>query len=320
MFGEEIVTDRNDIGILHEKTQLDRALQYCLPIVCTFTLLITSVNLWVLLQRELRNRPSNFIYTNMLILDLIIIAGGICVEISIRNHGNASKIADNIFDVIYQIAFYSGIVMLLGLGVCRVMSMKTTATFYVQYGIKTACIFVVIAWLFGITLSVLRKTVLKHNTAMLASNVSLYIVLSVSTMAINLYILVKIILARGHLDQNIFRRASKTALMLFLNSAIWNIMYVVRCISFLVILIGSGKTYAECSNYPWIWRILFCGFVQDQEVRHVMEVTFLVQSLGNNLILITQPDSKIILTYVWGRIREAFSNLNMSDGYEQFYD
>ncbi|KAL5263220.1 hypothetical protein ACHWQZ_G008563 [Mnemiopsis leidyi] len=320
MFEEERVEDQADDGVFHEQTQLDTALQYCLPIVCTLTLPITCVNLWVLLQKELRRRPSHFLYTNMLILDLIIIVGGICIEISIRNHGNVSKVADGIFDVIYQIAFYSGIVMLLGLGVCRVMSMKTTATFYVQNGIKTAGIFVLIAWTLGITLSVSRKTVLKDNTVMLVSNVSLYIILSVSTMAINLYILVKIIQARGHLDQRIFRQASKAALMLFLNSAIWNTLYVVRCVSFLVILIESGKTYYDCSEYPWIMRILFCGFVRDKEVRHVVEVTFLAQSLGNNLILITQPESKVILTYVWGRIREAFSNLNMSEGYDQFYD
>lgn len=294
-----------------------KVIQFCLPIVCLITLIITSINLWILLQKELRRRPSHFIYTNMLFLDLITIFGGVCIEISISTCGQISQNADNLFDVIYQISFYSGVLMLFGLGVCRILSMKTTAGFYVEFGIKIAYGFVIGSWLLGCFIGVLRKTILKTSKLMVVSNVSLFVFLSLTAIIINLYILVKILSVKGQIAQRTYKQASKTALLLFLNAAIWNIAYVIRCISFLVIIIRTGKMNIACSDHPWIWRMLFCGFVQDHEVRHVVEFVFLAESLGNNLILLTQPESRAILKYAWRQVREAmFDFQNSNQGYE----
>ena len=152
---------------------------------------------------------------------------------------------------------------------------------------------------------------------MVVSNVSVFVLLSVSTIVINLYILVRVLSVKSQIAQETYRQASKTALLLFLNSVIWNTAYVIRCISFLVIIIKTGKMNIDCSDHPWVWRMLFCGIVQDHEVRHVVELLFLAESLGNNLILITQAESRLILTYLWGQIREVISLQNTNQDYDQ---
>ena len=306
---------------ISNKSQIHRYLEYCLPEVCTISLIITSINLWILLQNDLRRRPSHFIYTNMLLLDLITIAGGICIEISISTHGKVSDDADDCFDIIYHLKFYSGVTMLLGLGVCRVLSLKTSATFYVEFGIKLANGFVISSWFLGFIISILRKTLLQTSEIMVVSNLALFVLLSLSTIVLNLYILVKIILARERISQETYRQASKTALLLFMNAAIWNTVYVIRCIVFLVNLATTGEMGFDCSNLALVWRILLCGFVKDQEARHVVEIMFLAESLGNNLILITQPESRVMLKYVWRQFRDAVSQrFNTNHGYEQICD
>lgn len=303
---------------LEEKYRLDHVIyRWSLGTISMVVLVLTSVNLWLMLQKELQRRPSYFLYTNMLVVNLLTVIGGVCIEVEMLTRGKPSHDAASYFDIIYQVYFYSGILMLLGLGVCRVLSMKLSAVLYIEVGINVAYSFVIASWMLGIFVGVSRVTRLKSNFLLVICCVSIFVILSLLTTVINVYILIKIIQARHQLAQGIYRQAAKTAFTIFLNYAFWNTAYMIRCISFFVVVIRTGKINDDCTDRPWLFRLLLCGFVEDHRVRHVVELMFLIESLINNLILITQPESRAVLRCVWSFVRSMASVSRNYQGYQR---
>lgn len=300
----------------------DTIVKYALPVLTVLVLLITCLNLWLIFQYDISSRPSHLLYCNMLVLDLIIVVGGVCSEISILSgDSKITHFADTCYDVIYQMPFYTGILQLLGLGICRLFSLLSSATFFLDNRMHVAKVVAGFSWVFGGCVTVFRFTVLKTNTYMIVSNVVFFLLVSLTVITINLYILVKVIQVQAHLAQERFREVARLALLLFINGAVWNVFYDIRCISFLVIYFKSGNNFIDgCQDENWVYRMLFCGFIEDHLARHVICVTFLLDALGNNIILITQRENCNILKHVYYEIKRLVSLQLEDNNYEYAYE
>ena len=284
----------------------DRILQYILPVAYVIILTLTVVNIKLLLQQDAFAKPSHFLYLNMLILDLTVASGGICAHISIETDGKTSKRSEFCLDVIFILNLYSGVLLLLGLGICRVISIKSGVFFYIEHGLKISRWLVFIAWTEGFLTACLRATFFREKTIFIVINNGIFIIAAITTIFINLYILINVRSTRGRIGQIVYERAAKTALLLFLNASFWHALYVIRDVAILYVLATTGELSVDCTSENWMKRIIICGFIRDSTVRHLLQFIFILESLCNNLILLYQQESRVLISNKWHQITNYF--------------
>ena len=303
-----------------------------IPPVGSLVLLLTLLNIILTVQQGMSARPILKLYLNHLFIDLL----GIASNCALLAHVYAET-PPQWFDNLMLASFYSSITVFAGVSMVRLFIFMRGLPVHPQRIIHVA---IACSWLVTISFLVVRFIfkVPNYDThpALSSAHSSIVILIGLGTLAINLFILVKLKLHEREMNRhngdgasatddstvnhssssrespneptveevpppepiNLQQRAAnKTALMLFVNNFVSSLYFL--CLNlYLLGLYSSGGSCKAPRNTSSVEYCVFF-FVCTISGSHKLQLLFLlVQSLGNNLIILLQSRSKEVI-YGW---------------------
>ena len=295
------------------KTYTNLFLQYFLPTITAINIPLSLTNFIVFLNTGFLNSPSNLIYFNLVIVDLLNSAVGIKISVNLwndRDHNSATfwgEKTQTFSKYIYNFTFDTNIMLVFGLSLIRVLWTEMSALHVLRRLKVVSGVTVFFAYVYG-TLSCfnryhlekharLRPRLLFPTGGIEAKDIfQCYVIFSIVYMCI--YTQARIWLNKSLVRYRMFLAASKGSLIVTLN--------VVVSYSYYILMIGireyhklPGNNEFTCpgdkvnedtgDEYWTVTDLLLCDELY-------LSVTFMCfQCTINSLILLFQRQSRRFL-------------------------
>ena len=271
--------------------KLGAALNVLVPVLSALVFLLILINTYIIGMQNISQKPSLRIYLNLLTIDFVTVLGGLCLVIHLKYEWS---LASALFNTANWTTFYNSLFLFFSLAVVRILIVKGKIQ---TNGTRVAVIMIAGSWITTIFIVTAHRMASfpdyeKYPIPSAIQSI-LILLIGVSTLVMNFYI-VFLTLRTSTLHPS---RASAniTAILLFSNCFL--------CILFPLVVSGYFlKLYFSGETCPDPDAILswFNFFVCTGEGRHYLELVFLlVQSVGNNLIMLLQRNSRHELRVLW---------------------
>ena len=288
------------------ETSVNYFLGYFLPVVTGITIPLVMTNLAVFLNTGILNSPSNLIYFNLVIMDLLNSVVGIMVSIDLA-HINRNKLANPwhkehlISSYIFDLAFDARIFLVLGLCIIKVLwtemsaldviknlKMFSVATVVVSYVASILCF--LIAFLFEKRDGTFKLFSSKFVEVMDVAES----VLIITILIMSCYTKVMIRLNKSRINQSKYKLALKHSFLISLNFFFSYSYHIAHCTARFYFM-KKWKNNLKCETVHG-WKILVCDELY-------LGVSFMcTHSLVNSLILLWQVrHSWLTVLFYFGR-------------------
>lgn len=232
-------------------------------------------NIYVLLRQDAFHRASHFIYLNILLMDALNAIGGILWASFLETHEHVKAWYDALR--MFRVMFKGEIILLFGLSIVRLLALKLSTALIIDKLKYVAYTSSALAWTVGIGLLIYRDLVKLTWQNYLGTNLC-FLLIVIITAGFYLYIVISI----AQNDQSeLYARANKTACLIFLSFVFAYIYFTFAYCYFIYIIIEKKR---RCSPRTWL------GVFGCWSTSQVGLGFMLMQSLANNLILITQDE------------------------------
>ena len=260
-------------------------LQYLLPPLYVLVFCLFSLNSFIIfvLGRQVAGRPSLRIYITLLFIDLVVVTAGVALSVHFKYQ---TKLSLEYFDHAIWISYYGGLILFFGIALMRIIVIR--ARNHVN-GVRIANILIAVSCTGTLAIFVAHSTMkfpdYKNYPVPSAVQAVLIIFLGLSTLLMNLYILLTVLQHQETIRANHHSSANLTAVLLFADCFICSIFALGVNSYFFYFFV----TKQSCKPQPESWKdFILCT----KAGRHYTElVCLLIQSLGNNVILLLQRDS-----------------------------
>ena len=275
------------------EAKFNAVLEVLLPALTTLVCLLLLLNTYIIGQQNIQLRPSLRIYLNLLAIDFVTVIGGVALTIHLYcKWGFASKVIDNS----NWITFYNNVILFLCLAVVRILIMRG----YLQSdGTRVALTMIAIPWLITFLIITINNTTsfpdytkYPRPSAILSL---LILVVGISTLVMNLYIVAVTIYTRINLRAQ--ASANLTAILLFTNHFLCS-LYPLTVNGYFLCLYFTGGDCKDPDNiYHWS-NFFICTKSGSDGLELVL---LLVQAVGNNVIMLLHKNSRTTLKILWQR-------------------
>ena len=213
--------------------KLQHILLYFLPVLCAVVLPLSALNIYLIVMQNSPIRPSYLLYANLLLSDILTITGGISLVVHFKTGSSASIWW---FNNMIWLSFYTGVSILFGLVLIRIIAVQLGALKWLAYGYKLAKVVVTLSWVSGIFVTLLHDTITFSKIGSVVKDVAIIAVV-VPTCLMNLYVWAT--LRRVSNRNRSFQQASRVALLLFLNF-LFCYAYFTSCYLFYIYTVITG--------------------------------------------------------------------------------
>ena len=273
-------------------------LQYFVP-------LVTGINIIVFVNTGILNSPSNFIYFNLVIMDLLNSAVGVTVSIDMWNdpdhsspdHWGNGTLHELIDGYLYIFILDANIFLVFGLVLIRVLWIRMSALTVIRRLKQISLISVGLAYSLALKSCLYvyfakfpkKKGQFYPDTYIEVSDLTKCLVILI-TISLSVYTQIRIRCYKSQLNESIYRSASWTSFVLTLNLAVSYSYYLV---------VNGARIYGKmkrhnqkkCNNVQWTWIDIFlCDFL------YVGVACMCFNSFVNNLILLWQVSYDLVYT------------------------
>ena len=307
-----------------------KVLKTLIPSVGSVVLILTALNIILTVKQGLKERPILMIYMNHLCIDILIVAsnGALLAHI----YAGASEIW---FDNLMIASFYSSIMVFAVFAIIRFIIFTFGQPQYPQKMIKVA---ISVSWVVTIIFVVVRNyfKIPNYDTRPYISALHSCIVIFVGlgTLVINLYIMIRLKYFERQINRQSVRSqtertsdnatessselpdeapetrlllniqqqnsANKTAIMLFSNNFISSLYFIALNIYLLGLYSTGGSCKAPDDKTASPLYFFVCTISGPHKLEHIF---LLLQSLGNNLVILLQRNSRQMIGWWWLRAR-----------------
>ena len=273
-------------------------LQYYIPILTGLSTPLSFLNLVIFLNIGILNSPSNLIYFNLVIIDLLNSLIGIGVSVvkwrdpaSKEHWGNDTPI-DRVASYLYIFTFDANIFLVFGLTLIRVLWLQMSALSVIRKLNMLSWVAVGLSNLLGMVCCLyahfqksLKKKV-PYPDAFIEAMDLFECVMILITISLSLYTQIRIRCHKSKINTSTYNSASITSFVITLNLAVSYSYYLV---------VNGARIYykpkenndKKCKDTQWTWEDIFlCDSLY-------MGVSFMcLNSLVNSVILLCQVRSK----------------------------
>ena len=286
------------------EASVNTVLQYFMPTLTALSIPLSLINLVVFLKTGIVNSPSNLIYFNLVVMDLLnsVIGVGVSVDMwndadhKSRNHWGNGTLLQRVDCYIFLFTFDANIFLVFGLVLIRVLWLKMSALSVIRKLKIISWIALGFAYFIGVESCVyahfdktLKERVPYPNTYIEATDLIECLVILI-TISLSVYTQIRIRCYKSQLNESIYRSASWTSFVLTLNLAVSYSYYLV---------VNGARIYGKmkrhnqkkCNNVQWTWIDIFlCDFL------YVGVACMCFNSFVNNLILLWQVSYDLVYT------------------------
>ena len=269
--------------------KFQQILEYVIPPLYVLVFCLVCLNSFIIavLGRDIRIRPSLRIYINLLVVDIVVVCAGISLSYHFKYQNDFSL---QYFDHSIWISYYFGLFLFFGLALMRIIVMKCPNP---VNGVMMANILISVSCLVTLAIFAAHSTMKfpDYKKYPIPSSIqsTLIIFLGFSTLFMNLYILLTVFKHQDAVRANHHTSANLTAVLLFADCFICSI-FALGVNTYFFYLFMTGRS---CPAHPDSWRDFF---LCTKAGRHNTElVCLLIQSVGNNVILLLQKESVAVM-------------------------
>ena len=287
--------------LLHNSSQndtTDNFLRFFLPTVAGINVPLVLTNFIVFINTGILNSPSNLLYFNLVIMDLLNCIVGIMVSYQ-RNRVQHSNTLETAIYTIYYFAYNGRVLLVFGLCLIRVLWTEMSALSVIGQLKKISVGTVTTAYMIAFGYVVYRlygiekfheneeKDPKLFTSGLTEAGELLIVGLIVSIILMSIYTQIRIRLNKSRLQNNSqYKRASKASLLITLIFAISYSYYAIHIAAKIYLLRIWGNEKRCPSRVNWI-DIFVCDSL-------CLGVSFMcLQSLGNGLILLWQVFDRV---------------------------
>lgn len=330
----EFAQTRDFSSSVHNSSQNDLRIfiKFFLPTASGINIPLVLTNLIVFINTGILNSPSNILYFNLVIMDLLNCIVGIMLSYHMHITNTSAKVGhstlETVFYTIYNFAYNGRVFLVFGLCLIRVLWTEMSALSVISQLKKISVVTVMIAYFMSVSYLVYRLYEISRNpeegsqlfTSGLAEAGELFVVgLIISIILMSIYIQVRIRLNKSRLQNNSrYKRASKVSLLITLLFAISYSYYAVHLAAKIYLKkhwenIISQKCGSPTKDVNPIWiDILVCNSLR-------FGVSFMcIQSLGNGIILLWQVPTNLAELELKNEMIESTSILCMFNALKEF--
>ena len=278
-------------------------LQYIVPLVTGINIPLSLINIIVFVNTGILNSPSNFIYFNLVIMDLLNSAVGVTVSIDMWNdpdhsspdHWGNGTLHELIDGYLYIFILDANIFLVFGLVLIRVLWIRMSALTVIRRLKQISLISVGLAYSLALKSCLYvyfakfpkKKEQFYPDTYIEVSDLTKCLVILI-TISLSVYTQIRIRCYKSQLNESIYRSASWTSFVLTLNLAVSYSYYLV---------VNGTRIYAKArhkvieetcaSPQDWTWNDVFlCDSLY-------IGVSFMcLNRLVNSIILLCEVKSK----------------------------
>ena len=279
------------------ETSVNTFLQYYIPVLTGLTIPLSLLNILIFLNTGILNSPSNLIYFNLVIMDLLNSIIGIGVSIDMwrdpehksSGHWGDGSLHQLIDGYLYIFLLNANIYLVFGLVIIRLLWINMSALTVIRKLKLISWISVGMAYLLALQSCVYHlmrfskdKEQLYPDTYIEISDLSKCVMI-LATISLSVFTQIRIRYHKSKINTSTYNSASRTSFVITLNLAV--------SYSYYLVLNGARIYYkskwnneSQCKKGTrWTWVDMFiCDFLY-------LGVAFMcINSVVNNLILLCQ--------------------------------
>ena len=275
--------------------------QYFMPIVTGICIPLSLTNLLVFLNIGIHNSPSNIIYINLVIMDLINSFIGVGVSVDMwgnsdnrsKHHWGNGTLLERTECYLFLFTFDASIVLVFGLAFIRVLWVSMSAINVLTKLNMASWIAVGLAYCIGLE-SCLHSYIGKLLTKKRQPFPDVFIEVSdlfeclmiLATISMAVYTQIRIRFHKSKINTSTYRSASWTSFFITLNLTVSYSYYIVINVFRIYFTSQKGADkYEDMCNSPehWTWAdVLLCDML------YVGVAFMCLNSLANSIVLLCQ--------------------------------
>ena len=276
------------------QTSVNTFLQYYIPILTGLSTPLSLLNIIIFLNTAILNSPSNLIYFNLVIMDLLNSIIGIGVSIDMwkdpehksAGYWGGGTLHELIDCYLYIFLFNANIYLVFGLVLIRVLWITMSALTVIRTLKVVSWMSVGLAYLLALQSCLYhllkvpkKKGQLYPDTYVEISDISKCVMILI-TISLSLYTQIRIRCHKSKINTSTYNSASITSFVITLNLAVSYFFYLV---------VNGARIYykskwnneSKCKDAQWTWADIFmCDFL------HIGVAFMCINSLVNNIILL----------------------------------
>ncbi|XP_063678695.1 uncharacterized protein LOC134814491 [Bolinopsis microptera] len=317
------------------EVSVNNFVQYFMPIVTGISIPLSLTNLLVFLNNGIQNSPSNIIYINLVIMDLINSLIGVVVSVDMwensdhksKHHWGNDTLLERTECYLFLFTFDASIVLVFGLALIRVLWVSMSAIHVLCKLNMAAWIAVGLAYFRGVEsclYSYFGKLLIKKRQpfpdAFIEVSDLLECLMILATISMAVYTQIRIRFHKSKINTSTYRSASWTSFFITLNLTVSYSYYIVINVVRIYFTEQRGAdNYEDMCNSPqhWTWvDILLC------DVLYVGVAFMCLNSLANSVVLLCQKRTRKFLVRMakmcWSDVKMKCQNV-FRDDYDYNY-
>lgn len=229
-----LISDPEERNSTTLETAVNEFILYFMPIACGISIPLSMINFAVFMKTGILNSPSNLLYFNLVIIDLLNSFLGVTVSIDMwkdpdhrsrKNWGNRTTI-ERLDSYVYIFTFDTNIFLVFGLALIRVLWLNMSALTVIRKLRLISRITVCLAYIVGVQFCLYArftkdlKARVPYPDLWIELTDLLECVMILVTICLSLYNLIRIMYNRSRINTNIYKSASRTSFVIVLNLAV----------------------------------------------------------------------------------------------------